>query len=304
MIQIQGISKSFGRTLALDDVTLQVPAGSSMALLGRNGAGKTTLAKVVLGLVMPDSGTAAIGTVPVSDPASRRDVGYLPENVVFHAWARPMQLFAQLERVRRSSTARDFRERAAQMACDHLLNRPMGRMSRGQRQRIALALCTCGSPGVLILDEPSSGLDPEGRVHLRSLIRELSAGGATLLLNSHLLGEVESVCRRAAFIREGRLVGEGVLEQLSRTRGEVEVSTARPAALSEALCAGGLDAFAEEGSPTVTVRLGPDAPNLRQVTEAVLESGEDFDGISLRRENLEDIFMRMMKEDDPVSEHP
>ena len=301
MIQIQGISKSFGRTRALDDVTLEVPSGSSMALLGRNGAGKTTLAKVVLGLVMPDSGTAAIGTVPVSDHASRRDVRYLPENVVFPAWARPMQLFSQLERVRRSSTPRDFRERAARLACDHLLNRPMGKMSRGQRQRVALTLCTCGNPGVLIMDEPSSGLDPEGRVHLRGLIRELSAGGATLLLNSHLLGEVESVCRRAAFIREGRLVGQGVLDELARTRGEVEVSASRPERLAETLCDSGLEASTEGASGTVTVRLGPGAEDLRQVAEAVLESGEDFTGINLRRENLEDIFLRMMKEDDSVS---
>jgi len=301
MIQIQGISKSFGQTRALKDVTLEVPAGTSMALLGRNGAGKTTLAKVVLGLVMADTGTASVAKVPVSDPASRRDVRYLPENVVFHAWARPMQLFTQLERVRRSSTPKNFRDRAAQLACDHLLNRPMGKMSRGQRQRIALTLCTCGNPAVLIMDEPSSGLDPEGRVHLRSLIRELSSRGATLLLNSHLLGEVESVCRRAAFIREGRLVGQGVLDELARTRGEVEISAARPATLMKALCASGLDAFAEQGSEKVTVRLRPGTENLRQVTEAVLESGEDFSGISLRRENLEDIFLRMMKEGDSVS---
>ena len=304
MIQVRGISKSFGSTTALNGVDLEVPDGGSMALLGRNGAGKTTLAKIVLGLVRADSGSASMYGVDVSSAASRLGVRYLPENVVFPGWATPMQLLRQLERVRRSSTPLDLRERASQMACEHLLDRPMGKMSRGQRQRSALALATCGRPEVLILDEPSSGLDPEGRVHLRSLIRELSAEGTTLLLNSHLLGEVESVCRRAAFIREGRLVGDGVLDQLSQTRGEVEVSAARPAALSEALCDGGLDAFAEEGSPTVTVRLEPGAGNLRQVTEAVLKSGEDFSGISLRRENLEDIFMRMMKGDGSVSEHP
>ncbi len=303
MIQIRGISKSFGRTVALRDVSLEVAAGSSMALLGPNGAGKTTLAKIVLGLVMADSGSASIGSVPVTAPSSRRGVRYLPENVVFHAWARPMQLFGQLERIRRSSTPLQFRERASQLACDHLLDRPMGKMSRGQRQRIALALCTCGSPGILILDEPSSGLDPEGRVHLRKLIRSLSAQGATLLLNSHLLGEVESVCRRAAFIREGSLVGEGDLEELSRTRGEVEVWSDTPREMADALRGLGLEAQVGPDSGTVLVRLGPHAEEVRDVAAAVLESGIGFSGMRRRRESLEDIFLRMMKGDGPVSEH-
>lgn len=303
MIQIRGISKSFGRTVALEDVSIEVPPGSSMALLGRNGAGKTTLAKVILGLVMPDSGDASVGSVPVSDPSSRRNVRYLPENVVFHSWARPLQIFRQMERIRRSSSSRDFRERASELACDHLLDRPMGKMSRGQRQRIALALCTCGSPDVLVLDEPSSGLDPEGRVHLRNLIRMLTSQGATLLLNSHLLGEVESVCRRAAFIREGRLVGQGVLEEMSRTGDEVEIVSDRPGKLARALCGKGMDAAAVSDG-CVLVGLGPGAEDLRAVTAAVLESGVGFASIRLRRESLEDIFLRMMKGEDPVSEQP
>ena len=297
MIQIKGISKSFGKTTALNRVNLEVPEGSSMALLGRNGAGKTTLAKILLGLVRADAGSASIGGISVSDPSSRKEVRYLPENVVFHSWAKPMQLFRQLERVRRSVVPRDFRERASQLACDHLLDRPIGKMSRGQRQRIALALATCGSPSVLLLDEPSSGLDPEGRVHLRSLIRGLSASGATILLNSHLLGEVESVCRRAAFIREGRLVGQGLLEELSRSTDEVEIRTEEPESMARALGRSGLSAASGSDEESVIVSMGSRAGTVMDVARAVVATGQPFTSIVLRQETLEDIFLRMMRED-------
>jgi ABC-2 type transport system ATP-binding protein len=297
MIQVRGISKSFGSTRALSGVSLEVPEGASMALLGRNGAGKTTLAKIVLGLVRADSGTAAMAGASVSSPASRLGARYLPENVVFPRWATPMQLFRQLERVRRSSKPRDLRERASQLACEHLLDRPMGKMSRGQKQRAALALATCGKPDVLILDEPSSGLDPEGRVHLRGLIRRLSSRGTTLLLNSHLLGEVESVCQHAAFIREGEMVGGGPLAELSRSKGEVEIEAEDPAGMAEALAGRGLTASAGEDGG-VLVRMDEGAGDVREVASAAVATGLPFSSLRLRRETLEDIFLRMMKGDD------
>jgi len=299
MIQVRGISKSFGSTTALNGVDLEVPDGGSMALLGRNGAGKTTLAKIVLGLVRADSGSASISGADVSSAASRFGVRYLPENVVFPGWATPMQLLRQLERVRRSSTPRDLRERACQLACEHLLDRPMGKMSRGQKQRSALALATCGRPEVLILDEPSSGLDPEGRVHLRLLIRRLSSSGTTLLLNSHLLGEVESVCQHATFIREGSLVGGGALRELSQSKGEVEIVTDDPSGMAGALAAEGLSTAQDEDG-TVLVRLEAEASDVRAVASQVVATGLPFSSISLRRETLEDIFLRMMQEGDEI----
>ena len=299
MIQVRGISKSFGSTTALNGVDLEVPDGGSMALLGRNGAGKTTLAKIVLGLVRADSGSASMYGVDVSSAASRLGVRYLPENVVFPGWATPMQLLRQLERVRRSSTPLDLRERASQMACEHLLDRPMGKMSRGQRQRSALALATCGRPEVLILDEPSSGLDPEGRVHLRLFIRRLSSSGTTLLLNSHLLGEVESVCQHATFIREGSLVGGGSLRELSQSKGEVEIVTDEPSGMAGALAGEGLSTAQDEDG-TVLVRIEAEAADVRAVASQVVATGLPFSSISLRRETLEDIFLRMMQEGDEI----
>ncbi|MEN8209255.1 MAG: ABC transporter ATP-binding protein, partial [Candidatus Fermentibacteria bacterium] len=209
LIIVENVSKSFRKVQALSDFSLAVSSGSIFSLLGPNGAGKTTLMKIILGLVGSDSGTVSIYGLPVLSPLSRKGVRYLPENVTFPSWATPAILFRQLERIRHESSVREFGLRCTELECIDLMKRPLGKMSRGQRQRVALSLVTSGKPEIVLLDEPSSGLDPGGRILVRNLIRKLALEGATVLINSHLLGEVERICDTATFISKGRLIAEG-----------------------------------------------------------------------------------------------
>jgi ABC-2 type transport system ATP-binding protein len=291
LIRVDNVSKSFRKVQALSDFTVTVAPGTIFSLLGPNGAGKTTLMKILLGLVGADTGSITIFDLPVSSPLSRRGVRYLPENVIFPAWATPAVLFRQLERIRHESSFEEFRLRCIELECLNLMKRPVGKMSRGQRQRVALSLVTSGKPELVLLDEPSSGLDPGGRILVRNLIGNLAAEGSTVLINSHLLGEVERVCDTAAFISRGRLIAEGELDTLSKQTGLAYIETGDPDAMKQALESRGyISRFESKG--IVADLESPDA--FPEMVSAVLDTGICFSGISQMRESLEDVFLRIM----------
>ena len=189
----------------------------------------------------------------------------------------------------------DFIHRAESLSCGDLLNRKLGKMSKGQRQRIAVALMTSGKPGTVFLDEPSSGLDPAGRMLVRSTVAELVDQGSTVILNSHLLGEVEQVCDWASFIHNGTLVAHNRLDDLSRFKGNVIIETPEPEDLKEFL--GGAGIVKEK---FLTYPL-PEESEFPKLVERVAGSGVEFTGIQLHRESLEDIFMRIMEGETDVS---
>lgn len=295
ILRVENVSKKYRKVTALDDFSLDVSSGTIFSLLGPNGAGKTTLMKIVLGLVEPDTGSVELQGRSVSSPLSREGVRYLPENVRFPSWATPAVMFRQLERIRRESDRSEFRVRCSQLECGHLMKRPMGKMSRGQRQRVALALVTCGSPATVFLDEPSSGLDPGGRILVRNLIGELADAGTSVLINSHLLGEVERVCHRAAFINRGHLITEGSLEKLSRHKGKVIVETGDSKSMLRALQSQDYSCRMEFGGVTVSLT---ETDEFEPIVRAALNTGVEFSGISRMRENLEDVFLRIMGDDE------
>jgi ABC-2 type transport system ATP-binding protein len=290
-LYVKGISKRYGGIQALHPLDLSIPSGSVFALLGSNGAGKTTFMKSVLGLVCPDSGEAAILGKDFRDPASRSGVRYLPESVRFSNWATPLFMFGQIERVRRESGESDLRSVAALLHCEDLLGRQFGRMSQGQVQRTAISLAASGEPAFLFLDEPSNGLDPEGRILLRNLIKSRASDGATVILNSHLLGEVEAVCDRAAFLQQGRIAASGEIESLLRYKGIARIQTAAPDAMLDLLGRAGFRATAAESALTVPVR---DEDDFRAIASAVTSSHLPFTSLELVRESLEDLFLRLV----------
>ncbi len=294
-ISVRGISKRFGRTVALvEGFSIEVNRGQSLAILGANGAGKTTLMRAVLGLTIPEAGAISLYGLPPSDPESRAGVRYLPERISFPGWATPLQMYRQFERVRREGREIDFVHRARGLQCEDLLNRKLGKMSKGQRQRIAVALMTCGKPETVFLDEPSSGLDPGGRMLVRSTVAELVSQGSTVILNSHLLGEVEKVCSWAAFIHNGKLVAHDRLEDLSLFKGHAVVETPDPGGMRVRLGSGTVK------EKELIVPLA-DEGGFPALTERVSRSGIAFTGIRLQKESLEDIFMRIMEGDGNVS---
>ncbi len=302
LVQVKKIFKSYQKVQALRDFSLIVKPGMIFSLLGPNGAGKTTLMKILLGIVKYDSGTVHIVNFPVSSPLSRKSVRYLPEYLTFPSWVTPKVLMRQLERIRHESSMHDFIQRCIELECVDLMNRSMGKMSRGQRQRVALSLVTTGQPKLVLLDEPSTGLDPGGRIMVRNLIKKLASNGSTILINSHLLGEVELVCDTAAFINKGRLIAEGGIDSLSRQTGLAFVETEKTAEMHEALENAGYSCRIEDKGVLVQLT---DPSAFREFTRIVLKTGIIFSALTLKRESLEDVFLRIMEdsnlEDDIVS---
>ncbi len=289
-ITLNRLSKRYGSVKALSDVSLSIPEGSAMAVLGENGAGKTTMIRIILGLASLDSGTASIRGTSVSDHLARSNVRYLPERVQFPEWATPTDVFRHMERIRRESTTAEFIERANELECGDLMNRKFGKMSKGQRQRLALALATAGVPQMAILDEPSSGLDPMGRILVRKTVAKLAGQGATILLCSHLLGEVEQVCSHAAFLNRGRLVANDSLEKLSRFTGVAEIETGEPEKMVAGLSERGFVCRTEQG---VAIAALDDDKAINGLAAAAAETGIPFTAIRMKRETLEDVFMRV-----------
>jgi ABC-2 type transport system ATP-binding protein len=232
-LAVRGLGKRYGRVRALDGVDLEVAEGELVGLLGPNGAGKSTLVKIACGLVRPTEGAAEICGAPAGSAASRRSLGYLAELFRFPGWMSAEELLVLHQRLAGSDAGAD--ERAELLALVDLTearDRRVEQMSKGMQQRLGIAQALVGAPPVLLLDEPTSALDPAGRRMVRELLEELRSRGHAVLLNSHLLSEIELVCDRVAIISRGRLVAEGAPADLSRARG-VEVETATGVRLFE-----------------------------------------------------------------------
>ncbi|MGY1639741.1 ABC transporter ATP-binding protein [Geodermatophilus sp. SYSU D00703] len=210
-----GLRKRYGRRPAVDGVSFTVGRGEVLGLLGPNGAGKTSVIKMLLGLVRPDAGDVMLLGRPGRDPQSRLRVGYLPELFRYQQWltaAEVLALHARLARVPMS--AAEGRERLAAVGLDGRAGDRVGGFSKGMQQRLGLAVALVGRPELVVLDEPTSALDPIGRVDVRDLVLSLKAQGVAVLLNSHLIGEVERVCDRVVILDSGRVAAAGTLAEL------------------------------------------------------------------------------------------
>lgn len=217
VIRTSGLTKRFGKHTAVDHVDLDVPAGCAFGLLGVNGAGKTTVIRMLLGLTSASSGRMWLLGLPVPAQGAQalRRVGAIVEEPRFHA---------HLSGRDNLRTAAAFRGPAAAGRVDTVLNRVglsdragerVGGYSLGMRQRLGIARCLLNDPQLLILDEPTNGLDPAGIRDTRTLIRSFVAEGRTVVVSSHLLGEVEKVCDAAAIIDRGRILVQGRLSELA-----------------------------------------------------------------------------------------
>ena len=225
-LSVSSLGKRYGRTVALDDVGLEVAPGELVGLLGPNGAGKSTLVKIVCGLVRPSAGRALVCGAPAGSREARRALGYLAELFRFPGWARAEEVLVLHQRLTGSDGG--AAERAALLEQVDLLQaraRRVEAMSKGMQQRLGIAQALVGSPRLLLLDEPTSALDPVGRRMVRELLERLRERGVAVLLNSHLLSEVELVCDRVAILSGGRVVAAGRPADLVHAGG-VEIETA------------------------------------------------------------------------------
>ena len=218
-----GLVKRYDDTIAVEGLSLAVPEGTVCGLLGPNGAGKTTAIRVLLGLATPSAGsTTLLGERPGSPgfPAAVRQVGTLIEGPAIYARATPrqnMQIEASARKLRGADGQID--ELLALVGLSGRADTRSGAFSLGMKQRLGLALALLGGPRLVVLDEPTNGLDPAGIVEIRELIKRLPGRGTTVLVCSHLLAEVELMCDRATIIRHGRLVAEGTIDELLSSYG-------------------------------------------------------------------------------------
>lgn len=218
--ELTAVGKSYGARAVVSEVSFALAGGERVALLGHNGAGKTTLMKVMLGLTPATAGTVRVlGHNPLSAPANvRRALGFLPENVAFDpaiSGRDTLAFFATLKR----RPAREVSDLLALVGLSEAAGRRVGTYSKGMRQRLGLAQALLGSPRLLLLDEPTNGLDPEVRALFYAILAERAAGGAAVLLSSHLLTELEERTDRVLVMDRGRLVASGTLEQLRAQAG-------------------------------------------------------------------------------------
>jgi ABC-2 type transport system ATP-binding protein len=295
-IETVGLRKEYGRKVALHDLSLTVQPGEVFGFLGPNGAGKTTTVKILLGLVHPTSGEARILGRPVSDPAVRARVGYLPENFRFHDWMTAEALLDFHGRLAGLSVV-ERRDRIPRVIRQvGLAGRGGDRIrgySKGMTQRIGLAQAIVHRPELVLLDEPTSALDPIGRREVRDLIRHLRAEGMTVFLNSHLLGEVELVCDRVAIVDRGRVVRSGRLAEL--IEGEPVIRLTVDRVDGDLLAA--LDCHAEildveDRTVTLGVRDLDVAP---AIAERVIRNGYHLHGLVPVRRSLEEVFVGLVE---------
>jgi ABC-2 type transport system ATP-binding protein len=210
-----GLRKRYGRRPAVEGVSLHVDRGEVMGLLGPNGAGKTTVIKMLLGLVRPDAGEVMLLGRTAGDPLARARVGYLPELFRYQPWLTAAEVLAL--HVRLSGARIPVQEQRACLALFGLADRAddrVGSFSKGMQQRLGLAVALVARPEFVVLDEPTSALDPLGRVDVRDLVLSLKDRGVAVLLNSHLIGEVERVCDRVVILDQGRVAASGTLAEL------------------------------------------------------------------------------------------
>jgi len=226
MISVDHVRKRYGSVVAVDDLSFEVHRGEVVGFLGPNGAGKTTTMRMLTGTLQPDEGVVRFDGAPIADDlsAAKRRVGYLPEaNPLYDELlvAEYLEYVAQLRGLSRAATRSGIAAAVEETSIEEVFYRPIGDLSKGYRQRTGLAAAILHRPEVLILDEPTEGLDPNQRVDIRRLVADLGRE-RTVLLSTHVMQEVEATCSRLLILSRGRLVAQGsVQELLARRSGTV-----------------------------------------------------------------------------------
>ena len=299
IIETRGLRKQFGTTVAVSDLSLQVREGEVFGFLGPNGAGKTTAIKMLLALVEPTAGTGRVLGAPLGNRAARARIGFLPEHFRFHDTLTATELLrfhGRLYGLRGGSLDARIDRLLTRVDLVDAADRPLRGYSKGMLQRAGLAQALLNDPHLVFLDEPTSGLDPLGRLLVRSIIDELRAGGATVFLNSHLLGEVEATCDRVAFVKRGRLVEERRLAAPTAVV-DLEVRVGPVTATT-------LDGLSRFGTDVVQPR--PDLIALRVESDAavpaivswLVQQGVSIHAVQPRRQSLEDVFLDVIGDDE------
>jgi ABC-2 type transport system ATP-binding protein len=320
-IEARGLRKVYrsglgGRgVIALAGIDLRVGPGEVFGLLGPNGAGKTTTIKILLGLTHATAGEASIFGVPVGDPASRRRVGYLPEGHRFPGYLtarETLSIFGRMSGVAREDSRRRIPALLERVRLSEWADVRVKKFSKGMTQRLGLAAALVHEPDVLLLDEPTDGVDPVGRREIRDLLLEEAGRGRAILLNSHLLSEVERVCGRVAVLRAGSVAAEGRIDDL--TAASLTADATSRAGSRYKLVASGVDedllsALRGEGASVERVNghldlTARDRAHLNILLDTLRARGAELEELTPVRSSLEDVFVGLISQSPspPVSQ--
>ncbi|MGN6207013.1 ABC transporter ATP-binding protein [Humibacter sp.] len=295
-----GLTKRFGRQVAVDGLELRVPRGSVYGFLGPNGSGKTTTIRMLLGLTAPNAGEVELlgERMPRASATVLPRVGALVEGPAFYPFLTGRANLSRLDAADPRSVSSTRRDRVAdaldRVGLTHAADKKAHAYSLGMKQRLGLAGALLRERELLVLDEPSNGLDPQGTREVRSLIRRLADEGATVFVSSHLLSEVEQLCSHVAVMRAGRLVASGSLEELRATGGrEAVVRTPDARAAASVLAGRGLDPSVT--GETVTATLDADTA-AEDLVAALVSAGVRVRGFEVTSPSLEDRFVALTGE--------
>jgi ABC-2 type transport system ATP-binding protein len=299
-----GLRKRYGRQTAVDDVSFAVVRGEVLGLLGPNGAGKTSVIKMLLGLVRPDAGEVLLLGRRSSDPRSRRAVGYLPELFRYQPWLSAAEVLDAHVRLARIPV--DAAERRDCLALVGLADRAgdrVGGFSKGMQQRLGLAVALVARPELVVLDEPTSALDPIGRVDVRDLVLSLKSRGVAVLLNSHLIGEVERVCDRVVILDKGRVAASGTLaELLGQREVRLRLGAADGRAEHRLRTAGALTRSGDWF--TVALPADDDGVTVPDLVRDLVDLGVRVHAVEPVRISLEERLLGILRHEGPGTEEP
>ena len=302
-VRTAGLTKRFrSGQVAVDGIDLEVPRGAVYGFLGPNGSGKTTTIRMLLGLVAPTAGEVHVLGEPVPARATTvlPRVGALVEGPAFHPYLSGRANLARLDAVDATADARTARARAAaaleRVGLAAAADKRYRQYSLGMKQRLGIAAALLQPRDLLVLDEPTNGLDPQGTREVRTLVRELAADGTTVLVSSHLLAEIEQVCSHVGIMSRGRLLRQGPLAELGAAGAATVSVTTTPAGAAPAVAVlTGLGlADVERGDHVVRAGLG--AVPAEDVTAALVGAGVPVRGLAVTRPSLEDLFVELTGE--------
>lgn len=290
MIRLKDITKRYYSLVAVDHVSFEIPRGEVLGILGPNGAGKTTLFKIIAGFLNPDTGQMA----PVN--GLWPDIGYKPERLLFPNQMRVKEYVTMVAYLSdlRGSRARAAVDRAlAEVKLAQASRKRIGQCSKGMRQRLALAQCFVGNPQLLLIDEPSNGLDPEGQADVQQLIRRRQAMGQTVVMSSHQLSEVTQICTHLIILKQGRIHYQSPMQEALALRPKVTIEADRDVGGIATLLTS-LHPDLEIDGPRVI--LNNEAIKLRRnVLSLLVGTGFDIVHIAQKRMTLEEIYAEAVK---------
>ena len=310
VVAVHDIHKKYGglgrKVHALRGVTMEVPRGSIFGLLGPNGAGKSTLVKILITAVKRSGGGGSLLGRPIGNKDVLSRVGYLPEhhNMPKHLTGRQViEFFGAMTKMTRADRKRRASELLELVRMSDWHDKKVGGYSKGMRQRIGIAQALVADPDLVILDEPTDGVDPVGRRDIRLVLQQMRDEGRTVFINSHLLGELEMVCDTVAIMHKGKVVSIGSIESLTdgMLRYEIEIDKSEPMSLVGSLLnekgtlRGGESIEADKNRLWIGTT---EAATIQPVIDAIREKGGMIKEVRTHRPSLEDLFMQAVADDD------